>query len=105
MPGTQDDSIKRFSGGLLVIGLYTDPALPGKALKAQNLGAEMEAAAGLLEATGNLLQASKDGSVVGKDIGTVMRDYFETFNEYYAASRGSRLPQQLPSMQRLLALR
>jgi len=50
----------------------------------------LEAAAGLLEALGDEITAG------------VMRDYFETFNEYYAATRGSRLPQQLPSMQRLL---
>lgn len=51
----------------------------------------LEAAAGLLEAMG------------GEHTGHVMRDYFDTFNEYYAASRGSRMPQQLPSMQRLMA--
>jgi len=50
----------------------------------------LEAAAGLLEAM------SDDNTAL------VMRDYFDTFNEYYAASRDSRIPQQLPAMERLL---
>jgi DTW domain-containing protein YfiP len=50
----------------------------------------LEAAAGLLEASGDA------------PVACVMRDYFDTFNEYYAASRGSRRPEQQPSMQRLL---
>lgn len=50
----------------------------------------LEAAAGLLEASGDA------------PVARVMRDYFDTFNEYYAASRGSRWPQQQPSMERLL---
>jgi len=50
----------------------------------------LEAAAGLLEAMG-------DENTAG-----VMRDYFDTFNEYYAASRGSRAPLQQLAMERLL---
>jgi len=50
----------------------------------------LEAAAGLLEAMGD------DNTAL------VTRDYFDTFNEYYAASRGSRTPQPMPAMERLL---
>jgi DTW domain-containing protein YfiP len=51
----------------------------------------LEAAAALLEALGDAGPAA------------VMRDYFDTFNEYYAASRESRAPQQHAAMTRLLA--
>ena len=50
-----------------------------------------------LEAAAGLLQAMGDGQTAA-----VMRDYFDTFNEYYAASRGSRVPLQQPAMDRLL---